>query len=422
MTGEEAISYIHSRSWLGSRLGLARTRAMLSSLGNPQKSLRFIHIAGTNGKGSVAAMCASVLQTAGCRTGLYTSPYLHSFNERIRVDGEMISDEAIGSLMGEIRPVADSMEDPPTEFELITAMAFLYFKRAGCDIVVLEVGMGGSLDSTNVIDTPELAIITTIGLDHMKELGGTVEEIAEAKAGIIKRYGDVVVYPQSPSVRQVFENTCCRQRANLILTDRSKVKSESHGLDGQYFSWGGMEHIFLPLLGHHQIMNAAVCLTAMEVLREKGWQLSEAVIREGLGKVTWPGRFEVLRRNPLFIVDGGHNPQCSEALIQNLRDYLPERRVTLLTGVLADKDYDAMYALVDPVVERYVTVTPNSPRALTAKDLAGHLNKFGKPMTVCTTPAQGVSEASREAGEDGIVCAFGSLYIVGDIRKCFGKE
>ncbi|MPM93972.1 Dihydrofolate synthase/folylpolyglutamate synthase [bioreactor metagenome] len=160
----------------------------------------------------------------------------------------------------------------------------------------------------------------------------------------------------------------------------------------------------------------------MEVLREKGWQICEKTIREGLGRVTWPGRFEVLRRNSLFIVDGGHNPQCSEALIQNLRDYLPERRVILLTGVLADKDYDAMYALVDPVVERYITVTPNSPRALSSEILAEHLKQFGKPVTVSAAPAQGVSEADREAGGDGIVCAFGSLYIVGDIRKCFGKE
>ncbi len=422
MTGEEAIAYIHDRSWLGSRLGLDRTRALLDALGNPQEQLRFVHVAGTNGKGSVAAMCAAMLRAAGYRTGLYTSPYLRCFHERARVDGEMIPDATLGALMGRIRPIADAMGDPPTEFELITALAFLYFLHSGCHIVVLEAGLGGALDSTNVISTPEAAVITAIGLDHTRELGDTIEQIAAAKAGIIKPGGDVVLYPQAPSVEAVFRSACLRAGARLIPVSVEGIVPRRHSLDGQTFDWDGLEGLSLSLLGVHQRRNAAVALTTMRLLREKGWRIGEDAMRAGLARATWPGRFEVLSRAPLFLVDGGHNPQCVEALAQNLREYLPGRQVTALAGVMADKDYPAMFAAIDPLIARYVVVTPPSPRALAAETLAELLKGFGKPVTVCGATREGVAEAVRQAGPEGAVCAFGSLYIVGDIRACFQKE
>ncbi|MCI2106956.1 MAG: bifunctional folylpolyglutamate synthase/dihydrofolate synthase [Intestinimonas sp.] len=420
MSGAEAIAYIHSRTWLGSRPGLSRTHALLDGLGHPERGLRFVHIAGTNGKGSTAAMLASVLRTAGYRTGLNSSPYLQTFHERVQINGTMISDADLGELMTEVKAAADRMDDPPTEFELITALAFLYFQRKQCDIVVLEVGLGGLLDSTNVIEAPEAAVITAIGLDHQKQLGSTLEEIASAKAGIIKPDCDVVLYQQPARVERVVEEVCARQSARLHRADFSRLTPLRHNLDGQTFRWDGQE-LFLPLLGDHQLCNAAAALTTVEVLRRKGWTVRDEDIRAGFAAVKWPARFEVLERQPLFIVDGGHNPQCVQALVRNLQDYLPNRPVTFLTGVLADKDYPAMYRQVAPMAAHFVTVTPLSTRALSAAELAAHLEPYGVPTVSAGTIEEGVEIAKKLAGEDGAVCAFGSLYMAGAVRACFGR-
>lgn len=420
MSGAEAIAYIHSRTWLGSRPGLSRTRALLDRLGCPERELRFIHIAGTNGKGSTAAMLAFIMKEAGYRTGLNTSPYLQDFHERVRIDGTMISDADLGACMTEVKAAADGMADPPTEFELITALAFLYFLKKRCDIVVLEVGMGGLLDSTNVIRTPEAAVITAIGLDHQQQLGDKVEEIAAAKAGIIKPDGDVILYPQPESVERVVEEACARQGARLHRADCSRLTPLRHSLDGQTFRWDGQE-LLLPLLGAHQLCNAAAALTTVEVLRQKGWTIREEDVRAGLAATVWPARFEIIRRRPLFIVDGGHNPQCVQALVRNLREYLPGRPITFLTGVLADKDYPAMYRQAAELAARFITVTPQSPRALDAAELAAHLKQYAVPVIPAGTIAEGVETALRMAGEDGVVCAFGSLYMAGAVRACLGR-
>ncbi len=415
MTVEEAISYIHSVCWKGSIPGLERTRELLARMGNPEKKLRFVHVAGTNGKGSTAAMLASILQRAGYRTGLYTSPYIFRFHERMKVDGEEISDEDLCAATEFVRPYAEAMADHPTEFELVSCIAFEYFMRKQCDVVVLEVGMGGELDSTNVIDPPEAAVITNIGLDHTEYLGGTLEEIASAKAGIIKPGSAAVIYRESPSVEAVFEARCRAVGATLDKADFDSIRLIEHSLEGQTFDAAGWPALRLPLLGAHQLCNAAVVLKTVEVLRRRGWAISEADVREGLAEVRWPGRFEVLRREPLFLVDGGHNPQCIDALAANVRDYLQGRPLTVLTGVLADKDFHCMYGSIAPHVRSYVTVTPDSPRALPADELKTYLAQFGKPVTACGSIEEGVAEAIREAGPDGVVLAYGSLYMVGAI-------
>ncbi|MCI8526513.1 MAG: bifunctional folylpolyglutamate synthase/dihydrofolate synthase [Oscillospiraceae bacterium] len=417
MTVQEALTYIHSVCWKGSIPGLERTRELLSRMGNPEKRLRFVHIAGTNGKGSTAAMTASILRAAGCRTGLYTSPYILRFHERMQVDGREITDQELSEVTAFVRPHAEAMADHPTEFELVSCIAFEFFARAGCDIVVLEVGMGGELDSTNVIGTPEAAVITNIGLDHTEYLGGTLEEIASAKAGIIKPGGTAVIYREAPSVEAVFEEKCRAVGARLVRADFDSLRPVRRSLEGQVFDAGGRAALELPLLGAHQLKNAAVVLAAVEVLRDKGWRISEQNIREGLASVTWPGRFEVLRKSPLFLVDGGHNPQCVEALVQNIRDYLPDKPLTVLTGVLADKDYHCMYESVAPYARAFVTVTPDSPRALDAQELAAYLRQFGKPVTACGSVEAGVAEAAAQAGPAGVVLAYGSLYMVGAIRQ-----
>lgn len=415
MTINEALTYIHSVCWKGSIPGLSRTRELLASLNDPQNTLKFVHVAGTNGKGSTASMLANIFRKAGYRTGLYTSPYILCFNERMQVNGEMISDEELSEITEYVKPYAEKMADKPTEFELVTCIAMEYFARHKCDIVILEVGMGGEFDSTNIIRTPEAAVITNIGLDHVEVLGDTLEKIAQAKVGIIKG-GDAIVYRSAAGVEQVFADACEKTNTRLHLADFDSLKLHESSFAGQIFDCGERKNIELPLLGEHQRKNAAVVLKTVDALTAKGWKITEEQLREGLRTVTWAGRFELLRKNPVFFVDGGHNPQCMEALVKNLQDYLPNRPITALTGVMADKDFTDMYRMVAPYISRWVTVTPDNPRALPADKLAEKLSLFGKPTTACDSVAEGVHTAMAQTDENGAVVAFGSLYMVGDIR------
>ena len=419
MTYKEALKYIHSVNWVGSKLGLERTRELLEKLGNPQKELKFIHIAGTNGKGSTAAMLSSILERAGYRTGLYTSPFINRFNERMQVNGEQIPDGTLAELTDHIRPYADAMEDAPTEFELITALAMEYFRRERCDIVVLEVGMGGELDSTNVIDTPEAAVIAAMGLDHVKELGPTMADIARAKAGIIKPGCAVVSYGGNPEADLVFEQVCRERGASLHRPDFSKIVPGGFGLDGQSFSYGGWTDLRIPLVGRYQMNNAAVVLETVEVLRSRGWQIPDGAVRQGLEHTRWPARFEVLRRDPVFIVDGGHNPHGIRATAESLTRLFPGRKITFVTGVMADKDVESILGLIVPLAEQFFTVRPENPRAMKAEELAQRIRALGARATACGSVADGVAKAIAAEGADGVACALGSLYMSGEVRECF---
>lgn len=422
MNVNEAIEYIHSVYWKGGHFGLDRVLTLLEKMGNPEKKLKYVHIAGTNGKGSTASMTASILQKAGYRTGLYTSPYIYRFHERIQINGEQISDEDLVAITEYVKPLADSMEQSPTEFELVCAIAFEYFVRKQCDIVVLEVGLGGDYDATNVIECPEVAVITNIGLDHTDVLGNTLEEIARTKAGIFKEGGDAVIYRGLPSVEQVFEDVCREKHISLKKADFDGLRLKAHSLDGQVFDCGDRKDLVLPLLGDHQLHNASVVLSVVDTLIEKGWNISEENIRDGLRDVSWPGRFDIVSREPLFIIDGGHNPQCIEALVKNIEDYLTGRKVIALTGVLEDKDYGDMYQPVIPLVDSFVCITPPNPRKLEAAELAAHLRGAGAQATACQTIKEGVALALREAGETGAVLCFGSLYTIGAIREALDRN
>ena len=417
MNINETLDYIHSVCWKGMMPGLERVTELLEKMGNPHKDLKFVHIAGTNGKGSTAAMTASILRKAGYRTALYTSPYIYQFGERMQVNGEMIPDDELIEITEYIKPLADTMAETPTEFELITCIAFEFFKRRACDIVVLEVGLGGLLDATNVIGTPEVAVITNIGLDHTDILGNTLEEIAFNKAGIIKENGHAVLYRGTPCVEAVFENTCQEKNTKLKKANFDGLKLKSHDLFEQVFDCGEYKDIHLPLLGDHQLHNAAVVLAVAETLQEIGWNITRENIYDGIRDVSWPGRFDIVCRDPLFIIDGGHNPQCLEALVKNIQDYLTGRRVIALTGVLADKDYGDMYKPVMPYIEQFVCVTPPNRRRLVATELAEHLQNVGAKATPCETIPEGVKKAMELAGSDGVVLCFGSLYTIGDIRN-----
>ena len=416
MNLEEALKYIHGVSWLGTIPGLEREQELLDRIGNPHRGMKYIHVAGTNGKGSTAAMLANILTRAGYKTGLYTSPYIIRFNERIQIDGEQIPDEDVCALTEFIQPHAEAMADHPSEFEIVTAIGFEYFKRQHCDIVVLEVGMGGEWDATNVIEDNEAAVIVNIGLDHTETLGNTLEKIARTKSGVVKPGCPCVIYRQMPSVEAVFEEACEKNNAPFILADFDSLVPLYSGLDGQRFDWEDLKDLHLPLLGAHQLNNACNVLTAVKVLRERGWSIPEAAVREGLATVTWPGRFQLMRKDPLFIIDGGHNPQCLEALEEAIKTYLPGKKLVFLNGCMADKDYGDMFNHLLPYAQEFVTVTPANPRALSAGALSdyirGHLNAKATP---CATVAGGVRTAIERAGKDGVVCACGSLYMIGEI-------
>ncbi|MCD8054536.1 MAG: bifunctional folylpolyglutamate synthase/dihydrofolate synthase [Lachnospiraceae bacterium] len=427
MTYEEALSYIHKVNWLGVKPGLDRTRELLAKLGNPEQELKFVHIAGTNGKGSTAAMTASVLEQAGYRVGLYTSPFIHRFNERMQVNGESIGDEELAELTEMIRPLAESMEDAPTEFELITALAMEYFRRHACEIVVLEVGLGGELDSTNVISVPEVAVITSIGLDHTAVLGNTLAEIASAKAGIIKEGGDVVSYGKNPEADAVIGTVCREKKARLHRPDYDSLRPVCRELTGQTFDYGTLQGLRIPLLGLYQLDNAAVALTALDVLREKGWKITEEDMREGLAATRWTGRLELLSEHPAVIVDGSHNPPGIRATAESLRTYFGNHKIIFLVGVMADKDVDTILSTLCPLAGRFITVTPDNPgRAMPAEELAERLRSMGElPVTAAASIGEGCRTALAYAGADGVVCALGSLYMVGDMtremKKCLNE-
>lgn len=418
MTGQEAVAYIDTFQWQAHAPGLERIRTLLHALGDPQKELKFVHVAGTNGKGSVCAYLASVLRCAGYRVGLCTSPFLEDFRERIQVDGELIPPEVLGELTELARPAAEAMEDHPTEFELITAVAMLYFRRCRCDIVVLEVGLGGALDASNVIDVPEAAVITAMGMDHAAILGPTLGDIAAAKAGIIKPGGAVVSFGGCPEADAVIRERCREQGAQLTEVDFSRLRVVGTGLDGTDLEFAPYGALHVPLVGLYQAKNAAVAVTTVEVLEKRGWEISRRALEQGLASVCWPGRLEVVRRaGPVILRDGAHNAHGMAATVESLRALFPRKKLTILIGVMADKDVEDMLKLLAPIAGQVFTVRPESPRAMPAEELAALVNRYGVPAVPCAGVAAGLQAAAEAAGADGAVCALGSLYLVGEVRR-----
>ena len=415
MDYRSALKYIEGVSWLGSRPGLERISALLERLGRPQDALKFVHVAGTNGKGSVCALLRHTLSAAGYRTGLYISPHLSRMNERMSVDGTDVSDAAFAEAVGELAQAAQGMDEPCTEFELCTALALHWFRKERCDIVVLETGLGGRLDATNAIGVPECAVITNIGLDHTGVLGSTVELIAAEKAGIFKG-GRAAAYDLPESVRAVLCEKAAATGTNLRFADFGGLRPIEDSLDGQRFAYREAEYR-LGLLGEHQLRNAATALEAMEQLRAAGWDIPAPAVQRGFERAVWPARFERVLREPDFIIDGGHNPQCLNATVSALERYYPGTRRVLLFGALADKDWQDMARLLIPAADEFVCATPDSPRALYAGTLAAFLKGEG-----CKAEAFGTIEAACRAARersapDGMACCLGSLYMAGAARE-----
>ncbi len=424
MTYIEAENFIKESHDKVIRLGLDRIEELTKRLDSPQKSLKFIHVAGTNGKGSVCSMTAEILKHAGYKTGLFTSPVISSYREQFQINGQMISEEDFIRYAEIIRDANDCMSDFPSEFEKAVALAFLYFKESGCDFVVLEVGMGGSDDATNVIDVPEVAAIVNIDYDHMSFLGDTLEEIAQKKAGIIKENGTVVMAEQTEEVMDVLAKRCHEKRADFRRTSIRNIRMIDRNIDEQVLDYKHYTGIELSLLGNHQCENAAIVLEIIDCLIEKGYEIPVDAIYDGMKAVHWQGRFEIKSKEPLFIVDGAHNPNGISALCENLDTYFKGQKFTFITGILRDKDYRQMLQMMVPYAESFVTIQPDNPRAMNASECSHAIRKCGFEGEIfeALTIEKAVTFAHRLSVKRGIgVCAFGSLYSVGRINEAIDK-
>jgi len=425
MNYDEALEYIHGTMRFGSKLGLQNIANLLELMGNPHKQLKYIHIAGTNGKGSTTAMITRILQEQGYRVGMYTSPYIEDFRERIQINGEYITKEALASLTGRIKEFVQIMVDKglnhPTEFEIITALAFQYYFEQKCDYVVLEVGMGGRFDATNIIDCPLVSVITAISMDHMEYLGNTLDKIAFEKCGIIKENGIVVVYPeQAPEVMEVIRNVSQQRHAEVLKADCSEVFHLSDSLQGIEFSYKQYKNLRLSIIGRHQVLNAVTAITAIEALREyHGVAVSKDSIMKGLSKVQWPGRLEVLSQNPLFIIDGAHNFAGIQALKSFIDNYIKDRRIILVIGMLADKEYEKSVAEIAPTAHSVVATMPVSSRALDGNELGKVASKYCKNVVVENDYKKAVMLAMQNMKDGEAVLCCGSLYLVGYVRKFY---
>lgn len=425
MNYTEAIEYIHSVCWKGSKPGLSRITELCERLGNPQNELRFIHVTGTNGKGSVCAMTESVLRSAGYRTGLFTSPYVKSFNERMQINGENVSNERLAYVTSLVKPHADAMQDSPTEFELITAVAFMLFKLEKCDIVVLEAGMGGRLDSTNVIEKSVASVITGVALEHTEYLGDTVEKIAFEKAGIIKS-GCPVVYGGDDvtacgDAYKVISKKAEEFKSKLQCVDYDTLKIKSATLDGTVLDYKEFKDIRLQLLGLYQPQNCARVLELIGVLRNAGYVISNEAVKKGLEATVWRARFEKLMNEPLVLYDGSHNPEGISVAVRTLKHYFGNGRVNILTGVMADKDYKKMTAELAPLVNKAFTITPSNPRSLSAQALKNVFEELGVSSTAFDSVKEAVKSAINESKKSNIpLICLGSLYMYAEITECMG--
>ena len=418
MNYSEAIDYIESRAVFGSRPGFERINALLDALDHPEKGMKYIHVAGTNGKGSVCTTTANILSSAGYKTGLFTSPYVSDFRERIQIDGSFIDCDELASITERVKNVVDELDrldNSPTEFEVITAIAFLYYKQEKCDIVVLEVGLGGLLDSTNVIDAPLIAAIVSLSFDHMGVLGNTIEEIAAQKAGIIKDGSITVSAPFQPqSALKVLQDTARTHGNKFVIGNPDAIEQIREDINGNLIRYRDME-INLPLIGPHQIGNLSVTLAIIDELSTLGYEISIDTIKTGIEKTTIPARVEILSKEPLIILDGGHNEDGASALEKTLISYV-DRPITLVIGVMADKEVDRVVEHLAPHAKRVVTTKPSNPRAMSSEKLGAIAGRFCPEILSEDSPCKAFDLARSLVTDDEALIVCGSLYLAGDVR------
>lgn len=423
MNYEQAIDYIEQTDTPRQRYGLEKLKQALHLMGDPQEKVPYVHIAGTNGKGSTASMLSSILNHAGLRCGLYTSPHLQRYNERFQIAGEPISDEQLIQSVQRVQQVCEQLGGTPIVFEVLTLMAFELFARLDCQIAVLEVGIGGRLDSTNCIPSPQAAVVTQLGLDHTETLGDTIEQIAWQKGGIAKPGSRLVMAAQQEEAMEVVRQICRQEDCAFCVADPKRMQLLSSTLKGQRVLDEHFGELLIPLAGGHQIKNAANVLCTVEQLVQRGWKIPTEAVRDGLAAAKWSARFELLDESPYFILDGGHNPQCVQAAMDALEQFFPGKKAVILTGMMQDKDTEQMLEQMAEHAACFVCLHPDSPRALSAEQLAQQVKeRFGLPAFCCESIAQGVALAQEKAGSDGLVCALGSLYLAAEVRAQFERE
>jgi dihydrofolate synthase/folylpolyglutamate synthase len=421
---QEALDYLANLAKFGFNFGLGRIQELLKRLNNPHLALKVIHIGGTNGKGSTSAMLSAILQEGGYRVGAFTSPHLKSYTERYRINGAEISGEQVAVLLDELRPHLEAMVaegfEHPTEFEVGTALAFLYFNREKVDFLVVEVGMGGAIDSTNVVK-PLLSIITNVSMDHMDYLGHTIEEITLVKAGIIKPGAPVVTAARGEALG-VIESVCLDKKSPLYVVGRDlSWQPAAWNLSGQEFSLRGRrkyyEKLFIPLLGRHQLVNAATAVAAAEVLMDLGVSLNGDVVRLGLARTRWPGRMEIVSQKTLVIIDGAHNYDGARCLRQALEEYFPGRSIVMVIGMLGDKERALVAAELAGVARAVVVTRPDNPRANNWRELAEEVRNYTSEVYLLEDTGEAVRKALALAGPEEVILVTGSLYMVGGARE-----
>jgi len=420
MTYQEALDFVYNISWNGRERGLKRINELLRLMGSPHKKVKCVHIGGTNGKGSTSAILERILREAGYCTGLYTSPFLLRFNERMRVNGIEISDLELVDNTMYVKSMVERMEEPPTFFETATALGFKYFLDHQCDIVVLEVGMGGRLDATNVIERPETAVITTIGLDHTEYLGRTPGRIAIEKAGIIKEGRPVVVQTRDDEAIKSIQMVARDRKAPMWCVRQTP---EFLGIEGlrQRFRYKGKEYE-MGLLGRHQLMNAATAIETVEVLRREGWVIPDSAVEKGIAKAVWKGRFQATQ-NGRLIVDGAHNPEGAESAATALKDFCPDKKPVCLFGCLGDKDWQKVLDILCPCCEEFFIVPVNNPRASDPEKLRAYIEAKGMKATLMPSVAEGVDRVLQEAeSRDSFALSAGSLYLASEVLTYLGES
>ncbi|TJX13775.1 bifunctional folylpolyglutamate synthase/dihydrofolate synthase [Tissierella creatinini] len=427
MNYQEALLYINDKDKYGSRLGLESISRLMDILGNPHRGLKYLHVAGTNGKGSVSSYLANCLKYAGYKTGLYTSPYLERFNERIQINGEDIPDEALAQITNKIKDAANKMVEEgmqhPTTFEIVTALGFMYFNQEKCDYVVLEVGLGGRYDSTNVIDTPIASIITTLDYDHTEILGNTLGEIAFQKGGIIKKNGITISYPQEDEAVKVLKDITAQIEGEFYLAPMESLEIKSQTEYGSTFNLSFMDEelsdIKISMLGEYQVYNASLAITTLLILRSKGIiKITNQELYKGLLDTKWKGRLEVLKRNPTFLIDGAHNTQGITHLIKALKLFKYDRLI-LGVGILKDKDYSHMVDLLGPLADIVVVTEVRMPRKLDAELLADEFKRHVNKIYIEKDIEKAIVRTIELAKEDDLIVFGGSLYLIGEVRTIF---